>query len=284
MRSQTQTLARCRNFEAAQQMFRHAKPRSAKWGEHQRPLGSNQQLHYRVERVATGGAGGMVRYETWLYNTCMARYYAPDAQGTHVYYRWHSTQTSKAFLWNVCGVSETLTRVATDGTTRRIPLLAGSVDLRFDKNGWLRVEESTHSALSKRVASPDDKAALAAYRAQIRTHVMCAAVRYVGQVPKLQAAYADKNSFGAFTGPDYPYGARHVLFQRGVMDDAWLEAFMACAKAMVWHAQGVALYNERPLLGLDALAKRIERGMVQLSGVARKSLRMELPLFPIVEP
>ena len=63
-------------YDHADEFFNKTKkpPRSKKYAENERPLGSVPASHYKIIK-------GENYYDIKLYSTIMARYYAPDADG-----------------------------------------------------------------------------------------------------------------------------------------------------------------------------------------------------------
>lgn len=158
----THLLPRIRNYGAAHTFFHNTKKsRSAKWKDYQRPLRGTRFYHYRIE-TSISNHGEF--YDLFLYETLMARFHKPDADGVeHREYRGHHTNTSRGFMWEVLGV-ETFNRITVDdGTTRIVPIadvrMPGSdfsADLYF-KDEKLILSKSSHTPIYKRVTNKDDK-------------------------------------------------------------------------------------------------------------------------------
>lgn len=142
--------------------------RSKKWNPWQRPLRSISQTHYRLE------ANNPDEYiDVKLYQTTMARYYKPDANGVQRrLYMGHHTLTSRKFMYDVVGVSgaeHTVTlvngeRVHAPIYDARLADLPGgmmcSAEFYFDRDNRLIPAMSRHTRHWKIVATDDDKARL----------------------------------------------------------------------------------------------------------------------------
>ena len=90
------------SFAQAKSYFESQPQRKgSKWLSYQRPLrddkGGNRLHHYRIENRTDGEY-----YDIVLYNTVMARFYAPEADGAERrLYMGNETQTSQQFMWCV---------------------------------------------------------------------------------------------------------------------------------------------------------------------------------------
>ena len=146
--------------------------RSKKWNPWQRPLRNISQTHYRLE------ANNPDEYiDVKLYQTTMARYYKPDANGVQRrLYMGHHTLTSRKFMHDVLGVSghDNLAKLV-NGETVHAPIydarladlpggIACSAEFYFDRNNLLIPAMSRHTRHWQVVATDDDKARLKALR------------------------------------------------------------------------------------------------------------------------
>lgn len=97
-------LARVQTYAHAEKYFAEVQPHSRckKYLPYQRSLKPQRPSgnhHYRIEKHEEGNY-----YDLVLYQTTMARYYKPNPDGSERrLYNGHNTQTSKQFMWQVCG-------------------------------------------------------------------------------------------------------------------------------------------------------------------------------------
>lgn len=98
MQSSIQNTQRICGYNQAARYFEETrKPRTARWGEDERPLYNTRSHHYRIVK---GEEGGVPFYDLVLYSTSMIRYYQPNALNEQrVLVRGHYSQTSSSFLW-----------------------------------------------------------------------------------------------------------------------------------------------------------------------------------------
>ena len=173
-------------YEDADRFFNKITPvRSAKWDEDQRPLGRRTAWHYRLERGQDAAY-----YDVCLYHTKMIRYVKPDQHGyREVYIRGHDSQTSRQFISH--NVRQAYGGHGarfndTEGVLRYVPFSPRfrytesspfSAHLVFDPNGKLIVERSSHVPVHRRVVTPEQSAARAQLRAQLKTISMLAVLR-----------------------------------------------------------------------------------------------------------
>ena len=99
MQSSIQNTQRICGFNQAARYFEETKkPRTARWGEDERPLYNTRSHHYRI--VKGKDEHGYNYYDLVLYSTSMIRYYEPDANNhQRVLVRGHYSNTSNSFLW-----------------------------------------------------------------------------------------------------------------------------------------------------------------------------------------
>ena len=127
-------------------------PRGTKWEPHQRPLDDSRKHHYRLEM----GAGGEY-FDAVLYGTRMMRVHKPTPDGRRVQYTWRSTNTSDAFLWQVCHVGKVLSLRTTDGRDVQVPI--GTTELGTDiwftdlNSHTIDVSRSRHEPIARVVRS-----------------------------------------------------------------------------------------------------------------------------------
>lgn len=164
--SNTSGLERVRHYEEAHRYFTQtAKPRSKDWGDNQRPLGTARQHHYRIEKSNAAYAD---YYDVILYDTTMARFYAPNSAGeTRICYNGDNRITSGAFMARVLWIGGVQTYKDTEGIERYVPIGAQryfSTDLRFNVEGQLMVKCSTHAPIVSLHASK----AFSEWKAQLK--------------------------------------------------------------------------------------------------------------------
>lgn len=127
-------------------------PRGRKWDADERPLADNRKHHYRL--VIGGDAD---YFDAVLYSTIMMRVHKPVPDGRRVQYTWRSTNTSDAFLWQVCHVGKVLSRRTTDGRDVQVPI--GPVELGTDLwftdfgSNTIDVSRSRHEPVARLVRS-----------------------------------------------------------------------------------------------------------------------------------
>ena len=177
MYSNTRLLPYVLNYAGAHNQFSLTKKpsRSKKWDDNERPLKNVAAHHYRIVR---GGHGDW--YDLVLYQTVMARFYKPDAQGhERRLYMGHWSQTSKAFMQDVLGMYTTsFMPVHQDGVgtinwhnrEHKVAVFIGegrsigndrgmdySADLWFDEHGVLIIDKSEALEARRFLSSTQDK-------------------------------------------------------------------------------------------------------------------------------
>lgn len=214
-RGQTNLLPYVRNYAEAHAHFEKTKqpPRSKKWHASQRPLKDSRSYHYRIERPATGDTA---YYDLVLYNTVMARYHKPDAEGNErrQYMGWESN-TSWSFLCDVAGMYWSKEFTTTDNRKvlapvyiRAMPGEKFSLDAWFTPSNHLMVERSQHTRHYRKVSTKDDKVARARARQLFDPLLTIAAMR----IPEYAASVTfDSTVAGAFKGVYVQQAGRHIL-------------------------------------------------------------------------
>ena len=164
----------CGYNQAARYFEETRKPRTARWGEDERPLYNTRSHHYRIVK---GEEGGVPFYDLVLYSTSMIRYYEPTPSNEQrVLVRGHSSTTSRAFLWrHGMGMGRLLNVVDAQGGVRDGKLVLNpetykatdhgvphgwSADLMFtdDSLRTIDVTRSRHIPIYKAATSDEDKA------------------------------------------------------------------------------------------------------------------------------
>lgn len=158
----THNLPRISNFAAAAKYFEATKrpPRSTKWSEDERPLRDARSYHYRIVQGLDGAY-----YDLCLYQTVMARYWQPDAQGhERRQYIGNGSQTSRNFMWDVLGIGRASSTIDTNGRRVLLPVTCAameqskfSVDAFFTADDALVIERSKHTPIFKVVSHDSDK-------------------------------------------------------------------------------------------------------------------------------
>ena len=235
--------ARIHSYEAAHKYFGTTpRSRGAAWreNENERPLGTNRQHHYRIERGSLASY-----YDVILYSTAMARYYAPAADGSYQVCYTHDSRTlSSQFMGHVLGIGRAQQYRDTQGALRIVPIGGArefGTDLQFNSTGRLIVEGSTHALIATTNVSP----ALAAWKKELRA--------YLGNLlPLMEIAVQDTLDAGvgsgrrragdAFTSVDVPYTVRGILQdmcngERGGVNarqvEALRELYVLCAEFII---------------------------------------------------
>jgi len=170
------------NYERAQKFFARTPkpPRSKKWAEHQRPLKDVSSPHYRIERHNDGEYYDLVNY-----NTTLARFHKPDAEGNQLReYVWYDSTTSRDFLNHVANVYAFNERTTTTGVKRIMPIAGKPLpDSQFSCRAWftpsgvLMADKSEHTRLYRRVSSANDRAMRATLKKKFEPLLTIAAMR-----------------------------------------------------------------------------------------------------------
>ena len=114
-----------RDYEKAEKYYNDTKaPRGKYWEPNWRPLDDRRKPHYRLEQKDDGNI-----YDVVLHGTTMARYHKPTPEGRKVEYTWHNSNTSKAFLWRVVGLTKQCAEWDTTVGPRIVPIGHGGKDM-----------------------------------------------------------------------------------------------------------------------------------------------------------
>jgi hypothetical protein len=178
MYSQTTQLPYILNYERARTHFNNTKkpPRSKKWADNERPLKNAAAHHYRIVRDEDNDCDW---YDIVLYQTTMARFYKPTAEGhERRLYMGNSSRTSLSFMADVLSMYwvthlpvqpvENLHRQLRE-LDKKVAVFVGvgrpldkdkgmpySADLWFDANGVLLVDKSSALTAWRRVSTNDN--------------------------------------------------------------------------------------------------------------------------------
>lgn len=178
MYSKTRELPFIRNYADAHNYFNKTSspPRSKKWTSNERPLKNVSAYHYRLTRHRGGEF-----YDVVLYQTTMARFYKPTAEGhERRLYMGHYSQTSTSFMSDVLRMY-CITNVPVQPITapnnnwgeqdKKVAVFIGqgkrigddmgmdySADLWFDADGLLLVDKSRALDAHRLFSTEADKA------------------------------------------------------------------------------------------------------------------------------
>lgn len=253
--SSAYNIKRIARYEDAERHFDDTKERRSRyWQSNWRPLyevarNATRMVHYRMEREADANGGSY--YDLVHYNTALVRYHQPKPDGTReVWVRGFASQSSWAFLrrhgWEWNG-----SRLATDGTTRRVylnPVRSAclyvfgdnwSVKLVFDERDRLIVERSRHVPVFLRRSSAEDKQQRARLKRNLDVVVDLAVMRALGQADEW---HLDWPGGRPFTGAEVGSRTRLAISTYGrrlaysgeedpAPDDETVEAVMDLAMA-----------------------------------------------------
>ena len=197
MYSNLNTLPYIRNYKEADNHFIDTRkpPRSKKWDENERPLKNVSAYHYRLIRHRGGEF-----YDVVLYNTTMARFYKPTAEGhERRLYMGHYSQTSTSFMHTVVYVSPVTYMPVQpierpyyrwDEKDKKVAVFIGqgkrigddmgmdySADLWFDANDLLLVDKSRALDAHRLVSTEEDKAKRKELRQLMEGYAMLMAMR-----------------------------------------------------------------------------------------------------------
>jgi len=194
-------------YAHAEQFFAEVQPHSRckKYAPHQRSLKPQRPSgneHYRIEKHEEGNY-----YDLVLYRTVMARYYKPDAQGhERRLYNGNDTQTSRQFMWQVCGKWNGNKHAAIgreDAVT--VPLYpnnaladrgdAFTADLMFVGEA-LDLSRSQHTPHHRRVLTDDDKANRAKIKELMRPFLDLMYLRMPAFIENAEIQYSAARPFG----------------------------------------------------------------------------------------
>lgn len=209
----TRNLPYIRNFKEADTHFTKTKPVNARkhkdrWPDNCRPLKDSSASHYQLYKHTA--PNGQTYYDLVLYSTTLARYYEPVEDNGHTietrYYKWHNSQTSKGFLWNVINISWLNEMPDMDGIKRAVPIghtkvldTADGTDFGARvvlRNRMLSITESDHQPLFQRRASDDDRARVRETKERLATLMDVIALRMNTFVEEAQIDYNRGRAFG----------------------------------------------------------------------------------------
>ena len=154
MPSNTHKLKYCTDYETAHRMFTAPAPRGRAWADNERPLGSNQQHHYRVARNHDGS------YSVILYSTTMAKYYPPAADGSYrIDLTWDGRTTSSGFMGDVVGQSRVSQAATSCGRNVWRVIRHGSCSTyTYDAHERLILDQSQQDIVQVNRVNPDKTA------------------------------------------------------------------------------------------------------------------------------
>jgi len=234
-----------RNYKEADRHFNNTrKPRTKRWGEHQRPLYETRHTHFRLEK-GSDDLGPF--YGVWLYRMELARFYEPKEDGTHmVCYNTYESNMTHAFMRHVLGMSGWRpTFTTTDGRKVIVPLKPArgnkhngnnepwAATLWFDAHDKLMVDKSWHIPVALRRMNDDDKARRAAKRKDVETLLDMLTLRLSSMI---SPSNADFQPDLAYTAPFYdamqaPYRKGSVV---GAEDFLYKYHVEACKPVAEW--------------------------------------------------
>lgn len=303
--SSAHTLPCITNYKQADKLFNDTKaPRStAKWQRNQRPLKDNRSYHYRIEQHNDGQY-----YDVCLYSTVMARFYAPEADGSERrLFNAHTSITSKAFMWHVLSLGHTPKRITTEGINVVAPVYTRqfieddgdkfSAEFRF-VNDMLDVSRSMHTPHYRQVSNKADRDARAEAKQIFEPLVTLACMR-MGEFAETCELQMQRGS--PFSGVELTreqHRSVHDIFS-GNLTEQDTNNFMGFAKQVyegiaskrAWH-QGLRLserwYNNKHVDTVAALTKPVtekdlatslHKHISDILGLSRRSGSEELPQF-----
>lgn len=281
------------DFESAHEWFtKTPKPvtRKGQWNDNQRPLKDKRSHHYRLEQ----GRGGEY-YDVMLYNTAMARFYAPTPEGRRVMYTSHSSNTSKQFMSYVTHHSTLLHMDTTDNQTVAVPVpykdsiyedgQGFSASLWFNPSGKLVVEQSAHTPMYTHKVGKNDKETREHIKALCEPYITLACLRLHGAQ---RDGYVNEDLLRPFKGGvDVLFSEREAIrrmTEGRELGQEFINAFMTLANK-VYDYEATKLYYkthynpEQPVTEkvlADGLWRVIVRETHQLR---RKSEAVPLPQF-----
>lgn len=215
-------VARIMSYTAAEKHFNDTKEhkRCKGWQSHERCLKTRASgnRHYRIEKHNDGEY-----YDVCLYQTVMARYYRPDADGNQrVLYAGHSSVTSSSFQSGVLGVWDRSRRTTTTGKEVVVPLYCNNIfydhgdkftaDLTFDASFRLIVEKSKHAPHFTHKSSAEDKARRKRIKEKFSSLIMLAQMR----MPEFADNCMPTHDKGR------PFGGGHLSYnERMAVESIW---------------------------------------------------------------
>ena len=275
-------------------------PRSKKYAENERPLGSVSASHYKIIK-------GENYYDIKLYSTIMARYYAPDADGgQRRLYMGHYSVTSQAFMYHVLNIRQT--NYANDATII-MPVyhrsfattddgMPYSLDAYFTADGRLDVSRSRHTPHFKYLSNSDDKEERARMKVNLANYVMLAMMRLPDYVANAVLDQRMGRPFGEFS---YVHGAKRAVddILAGDPSEESINIFFDIGQKVVdmlaskrgyeqnnfqlttWRTGKKSTVDElaKPITEKDFTESMTKRCLA-IAGANKQSERVELPQFP----
>jgi hypothetical protein len=160
---------------------------TAIWSSDERPLGNKTLWHYRLEASRQGNDTGPDYYEVCLYNTTMARFHRPEADGSEIReYVTHSSKASSTFMSSVLGIGHYSIRdVTTASKPVEIPIghRLHDTSLCFTADDVLDVSRSRHPVAHKHIAT----AGIKAWRKETKAHLSTLTMLWELMVPEWAA-------------------------------------------------------------------------------------------------
>jgi hypothetical protein len=209
-----------RTYAEADRYFNsRRKPRTQRWGEHQRPLYETRHTHFRLEKGHDEQQGNF--YGVWLYRTELARYYEPKADGTHlVCYDTYWSNMTHAFMWHVLSMSSWRPKfTTTDGRVVYAPLKSTSSGkgeewaavLWFDARNQLIVEKSSHTPMALKRSSAADGASRERVRANVAVLMDMLALRLPMMLSESNSEFKPDPCYAKpfYNAMDLPYSNRY---------------------------------------------------------------------------
>jgi hypothetical protein len=166
------------------------------WAAYERPLGNKTLWHYRLEASRQGNDAGPDYYEVCLYNTTMARFHRPEADGSEMReYVTHGSNASSAFMSSVLGIAHYSIRdVTTASKPAEIPIghRLHDTSLCFTADDVLDVSRSRHPQAYTRVAT----AGIKAWRKETKAHLNTLTMLWELMVPEWAGVVPDRLLMG----------------------------------------------------------------------------------------
>jgi hypothetical protein len=158
------------------------------WDEFERPLGNKTLWHYRIEASRQGTDAGPDYYDMCLYNTTMARFFRPEADGSEMReYVTHGSSDSSAFMFSVLRIGyHSIREVTTDSKHVEIPIGYHLHDthLYFTADDVVDISRSKHSTAHTSIATAEIKA----WRKETKAHLKTLTMLWEMMVPEWRGA------------------------------------------------------------------------------------------------
>lgn len=277
-------------------------PRGKYWEPHQRPLDDRRKPHYRLE---IGNDGEY--YDVFLYNTVMARYHKPTADGWRVQYNYHNSNTSHNFMGRVLGlrtrVHGVLSLRTTDGRTVMVPIGTGShFNAAFGASLWfvgddvIDVSRSDHEVVTIPKYSPEFRAWRYAMREGLRPltdllEFCTEEVRQSWEPPAQSRVYAHPGALWVLgeTNTELKWlrewcsGRSHYTPTDLLTCEPFIDRARGAYKEYVKRSLDVRDFRELPTPTTEVLAKAATRMLLKqlevLWGTRASTVRKQLPKF-----